>query len=195
MADFASKNALILKELNKQGTLTFVNPEECEEVYLLAISANGMGKVAAQVYYEDGTNENASLLTVFDWYGENATGNEAVFGLSRIMTKSTYQYDIDEIDGRNNFRLYEFTLKTNKSKKVKNILFQKWYGGSGYVTILGVARKGFQDVTGIENIENRPSASAVNGIYTINGMKINTLQKGINIIKMSDGTTRKVVIK
>ena len=25
--------------------------------------------------------------------------------------------------------------------------------------------------------------------------KINTLQKGINIIKMSDGTTRKVVIK
>ena len=195
MADFASKNALILKELNKQGTLTFVNPEECEEVYLLAISANGMGKVAAQVYYEDGTNENASLLTVFDWYGENATGNEAVFGLSRIMTKSTYQYDIDEIDGRNNFRLYEFTLKTNKSKKVKNILFQKWYGGSGYVTILGVARKGFQDVTGIENIENRPSASAVNGIYTIKGMKINTLQKGINIIKMSDGTTRKVVIK
>lgn len=195
MADFASKNALILKELNKQGTLTFVNPEECEEVYLLAISANGMGKVAAQVYYEDGTNENASLLTVFDWYGENATGNEAVFGLSRIMTKATYQYDIDEIDGRNNFRLYEFTLKTNKSKKVKNILFQKWYGGSGYVTILGVARKGFQDVTGIENIENRPSASAVNGIYTINGMKINTLQKGINIIKMSDGTTRKVVIK
>lgn len=195
MADFASKNALILKELNKQGTLTFVNPEECEEVYLLAISANGMGKVAAQVYYEDGTNENASLLTVFDWYGENATGNEAVFGLSRIMTKSTYQYDIDEIDGRNNFRLYEFTLKTNKSKKVKNILFQKWYGGSGYVTILGVARKGFQDVTGIENIENRPSASAVNGIYTINGMKINTLQKGINIIKMADGTTRKVVIK
>lgn len=49
--------------------------------------------------------------------------------------------------------------------------------------------------TGIENIENRPSASAVNGIYTINGMKINTLQKGINIIKMADGTTRKVVIK
>lgn len=32
-------------------------------------------------------------------------------------------------------------------------------------------------------------------IYTIDGMKINTLQKGINIIKMSDGTTRKVVIK
>ena len=32
-------------------------------------------------------------------------------------------------------------------------------------------------------------------IYTNDGMKINTLQKGINIIKMADGTTRKVVIK
>ena len=36
---------------------------------------------------------------------------------------------------------------------------------------------------------------AAEGIYTINGVKINSLQKGINIIKMADGTTRKVVIK
>ena len=79
---------------------------------------------------------------------------------------------------------------------MKNVEFTKTYGGAGYITILGISRKGTGGVaSGIENIENRPSASAVNGIYTINGMKINTLQKGINIIKMSDGTTRKVVIK
>lgn len=72
--------------------------------------------------------------------------------------------------------------------------FTKGYGGAGIITVLGISRKGTGVATGIENIENRPSASAVNGIYTINGMKINTLQKGINIIKMADGTTRKVVI-
>lgn len=86
-------------------------------------------------------------------------------------------------------------MKTDKAKEVKNVEFTKTYGGGGYITILGISRKGNGVATGIENIENRPSASAVNGIYTINGMKINTLQKGINIIKMSDGTTRKVVIK
>lgn len=72
--------------------------------------------------------------------------------------------------------------------------FTKGYGGAGIITVLGISRKGTGVATGIENIENRPSASAVNGIYTINGMKINTLQKGINIIKMADGATRKVVI-
>lgn len=69
--------------------------------------------------------------------------------------------------------------------------FTKGYGGAGIITVLGISRKGTGVATGIEN---HPSASAVNGIYTINGMKINTLQKGINIIKMADGTTRKVVI-
>lgn len=47
--------------------------------------------------------------------------------------------------------------------------------------------------SGIENPEISMNSSFE--IYTIDGMKINTLQKGINIIKMSNGTTRKVVIK
>ena len=64
------------------------------------------------------------------------------------------------------------------------------------ITVLGISRKGTGGVaTGIENIENRPAVNAAEGIYTINGVKINSLQKGINIIKMADGTTRKVVIK
>ena len=32
-------------------------------------------------------------------------------------------------------------------------------------------------------------------IYDVNGHRINGLQKGINIIKMSDGTIRKVLVK
>lgn len=53
----------------------------------------------------------------------------------------------------------------------------------------------FSTVTGMENVENRPAVNTAIGIYTVSGMKINGLQKGINIIKMADGTTRKVVIK
>lgn len=34
----------------------------------------------------------------------------------------------------------------------------------------------------------------VNAIYTLNGTKVNSLQHGINIVKMSDGTVRKVMI-
>ena len=31
--------------------------------------------------------------------------------------------------------------------------------------------------------------------YTIDGKRINQLQRGLNIIKMNDGTTKKVVVK
>ena len=47
--------------------------------------------------------------------------------------------------------------------------------------------------TNIKNIDIPVDVEA--NIYSINGMKVNHLQKGINIVKMADGTTRKVVVK
>lgn len=37
------------------------------------------------------------------------------------------------------------------------------------------------------------SKATVKAIYTLNGIKVNSLQHGINIVKMSDGTVRKVM--
>ena len=37
--------------------------------------------------------------------------------------------------------------------------------------------------------------ATVKAIYTLNGTKVNSLQHGINIVKMSDGTVRKVMTK
>lgn len=39
------------------------------------------------------------------------------------------------------------------------------------------------------------SKATVKAIYTLNGTKVNSLQHGINIVKMSDGTVRKVINK
>lgn len=47
--------------------------------------------------------------------------------------------------------------------------------------------------TGIENVVT--GNAVVEGIYNINGMRLNSLQKGLNIIKMSNGTTKKVMVK
>ena len=35
----------------------------------------------------------------------------------------------------------------------------------------------------------------LDAIYSINGQRLNSLQKGVNILRYSDGTVRKVVIK
>lgn len=194
LADYASDNALVMKSAYKENTLTLENPQNCEELYFLMISANGQSSVSAYATYTDGTTSNTSTFRPSDWFGSTADGDEAVYGISRIITKSTSGYVADDIDSRDNFRLYEFTMPTDKSKQVEKITFQNNAYGK-YPTILGVAKKGYKVATGIENVENRPTSQAITGIYTINGMKVNSLQKGINIIKMADGTTRKVVVK
>lgn len=54
--------------------------------------------------------------------------------------------------------------------------------------------------TGIRDIvsgdSRQPSTgNHATGIYTIGGMKVNTLQRGVNIVRLPDGTTRKVMIR
>ena len=49
------------------------------------------------------------------------------------------------------------------------------------------------DATGISTIDALLNGDAE--IYNVSGMKQNSLQKGMNIIKMNDGTTRKVMVK
>lgn len=194
LADYTANNGLTLVSTYTDRDLTLTTPQNCEELYFLVISANGSSSFTAYATYTDGTSSNTGSFRAGDWYGNNADGDEAVYGLGRIITKSTAGYQADDIDSRMKFRLYEFTLPTDKSKQVEKITFHKNSYGT-YPTILGVAKKGYNVGTGIDNVENRPNVQTVTGIYTINGMKVNHLQKGINIVKMADGTTRKVVIK
>jgi hypothetical protein len=35
----------------------------------------------------------------------------------------------------------------------------------------------------------------VEGIFSVNGARQNTLQRGVNIVKMSDGRVKKVIVK
>lgn len=51
---------------------------------------------------------------------------------------------------------------------------------------------GEEDTTGIEGTTED---TAVVGIYTLGGVRINDMQEGVNILQMSNGTTVKVVIK
>ena len=49
--------------------------------------------------------------------------------------------------------------------------------------------------TGIECIENPTTSNIPAGIYNINGMRINSLQRGLIIVQMGDGTIKKVMVK
>lgn len=51
--------------------------------------------------------------------------------------------------------------------------------------------------TGIKQVDRAKveKLSNAEGIYDLQGRKLNTMQRGINIIRMSDGTIKKVIIE
>ncbi|MBQ6751073.1 MAG: hypothetical protein IJR02_15060 [Bacteroidaceae bacterium] len=54
---------------------------------------------------------------------------------------------------------------------------------------------GKDSLTAISEVEKSAISSAATGIYTVAGARVDTLKKGINIIKMADGSVRKVYVK
>lgn len=51
------------------------------------------------------------------------------------------------------------------------------------------------DISGIEIVEDKAPVAVPEGIFTLRGERINELRQGINIVRMSDGSVRKVLIK
>jgi len=65
-------------------------------------------------------------------------------------------------------------------------------------TIVNAAQCAISDeATGIQSVRNGEGSMAdvPAGRYTIDGRKLSTVQKGINIVRMNDGTVRKVLVK
>lgn len=189
----AEKNSLMLGKANEPYTLEFANPANCEELYFIVISADGTSSLKAQVVYDDETTEPAQTFSVGDWFSGSANQGEAIYGLDRIKRGAGGGYSADQFDGRANFRIFEYTLTADKNKLTKGITFTSTASGHE-PTVLGVAKKGYK----IDNAIVAPFSPAVRevaGIYTINGVQVNSLQRGINIIRYTDGTSRKVMVK
>lgn len=52
-----------------------------------------------------------------------------------------------------------------------------------------------EDLTPVESVEVTPQAVSIEAIYDASGRRQPRMQRGLNIIRMSDGTTRKVLVK
>ena len=54
--------------------------------------------------------------------------------------------------------------------------------------------KNMDITTGISTIQ-RDNDNDVEGYYSLDGRKLNTLQPGVNIVKMKNGAIRKIIMK
>lgn len=193
MAPYDGNNAAVIKSVGTEHNLEFDAPAQCDEIQLLTISANGQSTLKVYANYEDGTKSDAWTFNPQDWFGSES--GTAVYGLSRIITQTHgYEYTADQVDTRYQFRLYEHAFRPDPAKKVKSISVSSAKAGS-YPTVLAVSKVGKTSAIGDVTADTDRSPRAIKAIYNLQGIEVKNPDNGIYIIRYTDGTAEKVLIK
>lgn len=182
IADLAADNAVCLKQANAPQTLTFVTPQQASEVQLLSISANGESKLLVTVNYDDGTTAEQTF-SIADWFSGRSGQGEALYGLSRVITRKEADWKADDKDYRNQFRLFEQTIATNPAKVITSVTLTSTKSGS-YPTVIAISRTGHSTATGIVEVKSEELKvnNSERSIYNLAGQRLERMQKGINIV-------------
>ena len=194
--DYLSDNCLYLDRTDATGTLIFTEPTQADSLCILLVGTNREYyelKYLATINYTDGSSEQADPQFVSDWCVE--AYNDFVY---RNLTRWRSDYNGGGIDGTK-VNLSENQFKVNKNKMIQSITFtsqcrdDEWgYGMLGIFAISAVKRT----TSGIEDIENTDHASkTIKSIYTLSGSLSTRLNKGINIVVYTDGSSEKIFIK
>ena len=123
-----------------------------------------------------------------------------------ISTKQKDAY-VDYVNSFNKVDSYLTNEKVEKNEsllaKIKEVLTKVSDAGHSFATydgdkakltgILDEIKNFLNTPTGIETIKPATSNAQATAIYDVNGVRQNSLTKGINIVKMSDGTTKKII--
>lgn len=198
LEDYTKNNALVLDKAYSTYELKFAQPEVAEKLYFLYTCTGGNANIETRPVYEDGTTGESLYIQGVDWFGYDNDSDIALYGLSRIMCSTTNNdAELNKIDERLNFRIFKYDLETNKNKKLVGVKFRNFsYSANLKPVILAVSKFGpgkFE--TSINGIELEQQNAQIVAIYTATGMKVNTLVNGLNIVKFSDGTTKKIIVR
>ena len=190
LADFDKSNALVLQNTLFFPKLTFETPQYGSELYLLVLSTGGRGGMMVVPYYEDETTGSTENFGIDDW--SMAGVDVAKDGLGKIKRENRNEFKDGDYSNKLQFKVVEHKININPEKRIKAIKVRNTKPGTT-ATLLAASIK-TAIPTGISNVNNDNEAQVV-GIYTIDGLRLTAPVKGINILKLSNGTMKKVFIK
>lgn len=185
LAAYDGNNSLHLRSSGQTGELVFDKPFATAELSMLATSGRGQSEIEAVVNYADGTSSSPQMLTVRDWSVRNPVGDEAVTQLG-CMTLSDSSYGTDC-----HYCLFENAISCDESCQVKSVTINM--RNDATLSVLAFSR---QEKT--STAISSPSVTGertVVGIYSADGVRQSGTKSGLNIIRYSDGTVRKVMLK
>lgn len=180
-------------------TLTDNTTSNNSTSYKLSNSAKVWGKTQTRYFNVDGNKYTAaeSKSTYNDWLFISPVQKDAYV---------EYTKSFNDLDGYlKNEKVVKETTLLDKIKEVlaqvssANHSFNTYEGDNGDKVTLANIIKEVEDflntTTGIETIKPANGNAETAAIYDVNGVRQNSLSKGINIVKMSDGTVKKVIKK
>ena len=108
--------------------------------------------------------------------------------------ENDYEIELDDAWKSKNMHIIAFVSRPMKEQEkdgktaLASAMNDLWVDNTNMVAV------GDSDLTGISNVINRNEVKEV-GRYTIDGQKLNAPTKGINLVKLSNGQTIKVIVK
>lgn len=173
--------------IDAKEEFTLATPLYTDKINLLATSANGASSLEIVVNYEDGTSSEIQKAVVEDWHSAEADGTEAVYGLGRVNISS------NDIASERRFRLFEVSVEAKRDSKVKSFTINN-KGYQSYLTVLGVNAED-KKTSGINDINTDNTDKAIDSYYNLCGQKVESPVTGIYVVRYTDGTCGKVIIK
>ena len=188
LASYVNPNALNLHDVGDSGTLEFRTPVLTNELFVLGTSGNGDSEVSVTLHYADGTDEQLGTYGIRDWSVRTPRGDEAVTALGNIR-RDTNIFSDDP-----HYCLFEFSVPVDDTRMLSSVTFTS--ANSAYASIMGLSRIK-PSTTDIPSLQPTPDfAAQPTSVYSLGGVRQSApSRKGITIIRMSDGSIRKVVTK
>ena len=186
LAPYDGYNALSLRQYGEQGTLEFDFPVETSELFVLATSGNGEANVRVQLNYADGTTTDMGTFAIRDW----SVRNDALQGDEAVTALGNVRRDNNSYSSDNHYCLFDFSIPVDE-RPLQSVSFTSTNYAYAAIMALSALKTEASDVHNIsvsESDSNQPTA-----IYNMGGVRMQHMQRGLNIVRTPDGKVRKYI--
>ena len=195
---YDQNNSVTLRERDDVATLTLKTPVLCQKFHLLAFSGDDyQAGINVTPIFEDDSEGEEKYYSLSRWDHTDDYAIGKTFGVVFSGKTDRYQTTDDEIDDNDHFlreKTYSFDVNNTKKLKAIKIESDRWY----VANILAVSGTGLpSEMSGIDGIVITPEDDDAIPVayYNIQGIEVKNPSSGFYIVRYSNGTTKKIVIK
>ena len=181
---------------DKDATVFTIVEGSTENSYKLTKSRKKfLGGIETAYFSVSGENYEASLEPSInnDWYFISTDQKEVYAEYTSLFTEAANLLKNEKL---NDQKSVLDAIKTALQETAKGTFDTSTSDINTLKTTIAAAKKAIEDITnGISNTSDNLKNAEITSIYSANGTRKAQLTKGINIVKMSNGAVKKILVK